>query len=88
MACFTDRSAQGEFYTRDTRKIFEYRNTACQWALDHGLLSEISLTNGEIRYANILKTVAYVAIDEDANGMPVLDRWLIVKMWSHDAAKQ
>jgi hypothetical protein len=30
---------------------------------------------GETRLARILKTVAYVVIDEDANGAPVYEKW-------------
>jgi hypothetical protein len=30
-----------------------------------------------VRYARILKTVAYIAVDEDAYGMPVVEKWYI-----------
>ena len=39
---------------------------------------EIDVLNG-IRFAKILKTIAYVAIDEDENGLPILERWEFVK---------
>jgi len=78
--------AQGEFYHKQTRAVFEYRNTDDAWAIKNGLQSEIAVGN-EIRFATILRTVAYVAIDEDETGKPVLEKWPINKTWSHDDAK-
>lgn len=33
--------------------------------------------NGETRYANVKKTVAYVVVDEEADGSPVVEKWFI-----------
>lgn len=33
--------------------------------------------DGEPRMALVLKTVAYIAVDEDARGNPVLEKWKI-----------
>lgn len=32
---------------------------------------------GETRFARVLKTVAYVVTDEDADGTPVVEKWAI-----------
>ena len=29
------------------------------------------------RYANVKKTVAYVCVDEDDHGMPIIEKWYI-----------
>jgi len=31
------------------------------------------------RYANVKKTVAYIVVDEDENGMPVTEKWYLKK---------
>ncbi len=31
----------------------------------------------EYRYAKILKTVAYIVVDEDATGGPVVEKWFL-----------
>ena len=31
------------------------------------------------RYANVKKTVAYVCVDEDADSMPVIEKWKLKK---------
>ena len=31
----------------------------------------------QVRYAKVLKTVAYIAVDEDEYGNPVLEKWAI-----------
>jgi hypothetical protein len=74
----------GQFQEREYKKYFEFRPTQNKWALEHGLNFEIAVGPGrepEIRFAKILKTVAYVAVDEDAEGKPVLQKWDIKKKW-------
>jgi hypothetical protein len=36
-------------------------------------------SEGELRYARVLKTVAYVAVDEDEHGQPILEKWKLKK---------
>lgn len=40
-------------------------------------------TFDEFRYAKILKTVAYVSIDEDAEGKPIVEKWDIKKHYTY-----
>jgi hypothetical protein len=42
------------------------------WRFPHKLI-----TNDGFRYANIKKTVAEIAIDEDEYGQPVVEKWQI-----------
>lgn len=66
----------GEFTERDFSKAFTYRLTDKAWALENNLPHEIDVLDGT-RSARVLKTVVYVAVDEDANGKPVLEKWHI-----------
>jgi hypothetical protein len=40
--------------------------------------------DGESRYAKVLKTVIYVAVDEDENGQPVLEKWKLKRHEKYD----
>lgn len=42
------------------------------WQFPHKLI-----TNDGFRYANVKKTVAYIAVDEDEYGQPVVEKWQI-----------
>jgi hypothetical protein len=42
------------------------------------LIHEIDVLDG-IRFAIVRKSIAYVAIDEDQYGNPVLEKWQITK---------
>ena len=37
----------------------------------------VLFTNDGIRYANVKKTVAYIAVNEDKYGAPVVEKWSI-----------
>ena len=37
----------------------------------------VGYKTGQVRYAKVLKTVAYIAVDEDEYGEPVLEKWAI-----------
>jgi hypothetical protein len=65
---------------------FRFKRTDNPWAKDNLLPYEVKFENtGEVRFARILKTVAYIAVDEDANGRPVLNKWNIHRIWWNDA---
>jgi len=68
----------GEFYLPETGKYFTFRPTDNSWARHHELMHEIDVLDG-VRFAIVRKGLAYVAIDEDSNGYPVLERWNITK---------
>lgn len=75
---YLDKNPTGAFQEKEYRQWFTYRPTLNNYATDNGLMYEIDVLNG-IRFAKILKTIAYVAIDEDENGLPILERWEFVK---------
>jgi hypothetical protein len=86
MAYFKETiSVGGQFQEMEHRNHFEYRPTTNPWALAHGLEFEIAVGPDyhtlQTRFAKILKTVAYIAVDEDAEGKPVLEKWDIKKKW-------
>lgn len=82
----------GEFYLPETKKYFSFRPaTKNSWAEKHNLIHEIDVSDGilvlgrkncivnSIRFAIVRKSIAYVAIDEDQYGNPVLEKWVITK---------
>lgn len=81
MAFFQDQGkVHGVFQEREYKNWFEYRETDNWWAQQQGLKYEVavcSLAKRQVRYANVLKTVAYIAVDEDENGNAVLEKWQI-----------
>ena len=68
--------AEGHFQEVDFGKDFSFRKTTNPWALSQGLEYEIDVLDG-IRFCKLLKTVAYVCIDEDSEGKAILDKWKI-----------
>lgn len=76
MLTYDYKQTDGGFTEREFGKRFSYRVTSDAWALGQGLAHEVDVLDG-IRFARILGTVAYVAVDETADGSPVLDKWRI-----------
>ena len=68
--------ADGEFQEVDFGRYFSFRKTTNPWALSQGLEYEIDVLDG-VRFCKLLKTVAYVCIDEDSEGKAILDKWKI-----------
>jgi hypothetical protein len=66
----------GDFQERDHGHWFSYALTADEWALANGLPHEIDTIDG-VRFARVLKTCVYVAVDEAADGTAVLQRWAL-----------
>lgn len=73
----------GRFIVRDSRVRYDYAATSDQWAISNGLPHEIE-TVGGVRFCNILKTVAYVAVDETADGKPEIEKFDIRHEWQRD----
>ena len=67
----------GMFREKEHGNWFEYRLTEDEWALKQGLTHEIAIAYGEKRYAQVKKTVVYVAVDEDEYGKAVIEKWSI-----------
>lgn len=73
----------GAFEEKEHGHWFEYRETSDEWALKQGLMHEIAVADGK-RYANVKKTVVYVAVDEDEFGKAVINKWKISKLNQYD----
>lgn len=74
MAFNLTKATTGEFQEKDYGKWFTYRASENTFGLPH----EIDVLDGT-RFAKVMKTVAYVAVDEDADGNPVLEKWDLKK---------
>lgn len=68
----------GEFFLPETKKYFSFRPASNPWALENELIHEIDVLDG-VRFGIVRKGVAYIAIDENEYGKPVLQRWSITK---------
>jgi hypothetical protein len=68
----------GYFKEKEFKHEFTYRLTKDDWALKHCLIHEID-AGDSVRFAIVKKTVAWVAIDEDGDGKPVLENWKITR---------
>lgn len=66
----------GEFKEASVGNWFTYQDTKDAWALSHGFTHEVDVLDG-VRYAKVLKTVAHICVDEDADGKPVIEHWKI-----------
>jgi hypothetical protein len=69
---------EGEFVEVDFGKHFTYRKTDNLWAIEQGFMHEVDVLDG-VRFARVLKTVAYVCTDEDEYGKAVFEKWKIKK---------
>lgn len=65
------------FKEKEFGRYFTAQETTDEWALSHGLTHEYVSEGGYRRYLKLLKTVAYVAVDEADDGSAVLERWEI-----------
>lgn len=72
---YNDYKVVGCFRNSETDAFFEYDKDPA-WKPEDGLFG-IFMSDGTKRSAKILKTVAYVAVDEDAYGNPVWEKWKI-----------
>lgn len=66
----------GSFRVPETDKFFWYGDR--EPGGEYPDFPHVLITNHGYRYARILKTVAYIVVDEDENG-PVTERWNITK---------
>ena len=71
----------GQFVERDTGNYFEYSTNTDSFAWCEDFPHKIWVGDQQIggqqgyRYGIVKKTVAYVAVDEDEFGLPVLEKW-------------
>lgn len=74
-----DSNSCGEFYLKETGRWFTFSKNSNSWGKSHGFEYEIDVLDGK-RCATIKKTVAYIVVDEDACGNPVVEKWNISKL--------
>lgn len=77
MLNFTDTTV-GTFQEKDTGNWFSYSARTC--SNDFATMVEyphlVDVLDG-VRFARVLKTVAYIIVDETADGEPVVEKWNI-----------
>lgn len=66
----------GRFINAETRAVFEY-GVVGDLPFGPEYRCAVWLSDGSFRYAKVLRTVAYVVVDEDECGGPVVERWEI-----------
>ena len=66
----------GSFTEKEVGNTFDYRITSDAWAVSQGFRHEIDCGHGQVRFGDILKTVAYICVDENENGN-VVEKWQI-----------
>ena len=73
----------GSFVEKAGKKFFDYRLSQDDWGKSHGLPHEVCVkattSKCEWRSANVKGTVCYIALDEGADGKPILDKWNIIR---------
>jgi hypothetical protein len=79
MAYTSNPENVGEIQEKEFGNWFTYRETKNLWAITNGLFDEIDFIDGNIRFGNVKRTVAYIAVDEDEKGNPILDKWELKK---------
>tara|TARA_B110000503_G_scaffold14278_1_gene19486 strand:- start:2376 stop:2669 length:294 start_codon:yes stop_codon:yes gene_type:complete len=77
---YGDSSILGCFYEKDSDHLFEYsankEEMTDEWEFPHLIwVSHNAVGMNNYRYGIVKKTVAYVAVDEDEFGLPVLEKW-------------
>ena len=72
----------GAFIEKDHGNLFEYdlHGESLLPEYPHRVwVSENPVNDSGWRYALVKKTVAYIAVDEDEFGLPVLEKWYLKK---------
>ena len=70
----------GAFVEKSAGNTFEYstNDERAHWCdFPHKVWVGGLVNDQGYRYATVKKTVAYVAVDEDERGQPVVEKWLI-----------
>lgn len=84
-----DSSIRGCFTHKDHNTFFEFSTAPAdeQFFGDYYdskvWVHAVPDTAGAYRLARVKKTVAYVIVDEDENGNPVVEKWMLKKFQSY-----
>ena len=69
----------GSFIEKEFKCEFTYRSTKDEWAIEQGYEHEIDVGyNGDVRFGNVKKTVAYILCSEWGDEME-LQKWFLTK---------
>jgi len=68
----------GQFTEKEVGNYFEYSANDDDLRLCEDFPHKVWVADG-YRYANVKKTVAYIVVDEDENGQPVIEKWQLKK---------
>lgn len=71
----------GQFKEKDFGNHFEFIEEVDDWGRAIGATHTVYVGHDQVRYARILKTVAYICVDEDENCQPVWEKWNIKTLW-------
>jgi len=73
----------GQFEEREVGNYFEYRvNTRPDLSdMPHEIFVG---PHEDTRFGRVLKTVAYIVVDEDDAGEPVVEKWDIKSIWARE----
>lgn len=69
----------GYFKEKEHGHWFDYQDADYTPFVGFDKIVKIGNNTNETRFAKILKTVAYVVVDEAANGMPIVEKWQLKK---------
>lgn len=72
---FKGNIVKGQFREKVFGKLFEFGDT--ELSPFEGFNQLVCVADHSYRYCNIKKTVAYIVVDEDDNGNPVVQKWNI-----------
>ena len=76
------RTIAGQFEEREFGNYFEYRASEGNPA---GMPHEIFVgPHEDVRFGRVLKTVAYIVVDEDEYGAPVIEKWDVKSIWARE----
>ncbi len=88
---FDDKSHVGSFKEHSKGHHFDYSHAKeGSWGHKHGLPHVVHVGTGgkdsigsETRAAHVKKTVAHVAVDENPDGTPKIEKWKLKKHYKH-----
>jgi hypothetical protein len=67
----------GAFTEKEFDNMFEFSEDTKHEPIWHDFPVKVWVAADQFRWAKVLKTVAHVVIDEDAEGKPVTEKWSI-----------
>lgn len=75
-----DNTIVGCFREREFDNLFEFSVNDDYTEFGEQFPHKLWVSDGSYRYAHVLKTVAYVSVDENDDGTPKIEKWFI-KNW-------